>query len=163
MKVLHGFSDNKYEFLSNFAACDVFYANDINPKGSIFKTAEHAFQAAKATTIADMMYVAAAPTPGQAKRRGREIALRPDWESIKDQVMLDIVRSKFTNPDMRWRMLQTIEDGIDEFCEDNWWHDNYWGDCRCDKCCKFNGRNRLGKILTQVRQEIVDKENKNVD
>ncbi len=48
MNMLHGFSDNKYEFLSNFAACEIFYANDVDPDGWYYKTAEHAFQAAKA-------------------------------------------------------------------------------------------------------------------
>jgi hypothetical protein len=43
----------------------------------------------------------------------------------------------------------------DAFCEDNWWHDNYWGDCHCPKCEKIFGRNRLGILLTQVRDELI--------
>ena len=155
MRMLHGFSDNKYEFLSNFYACDTFYKNDIDPEGYVYKTAEHAFQAAKATSIEDMRYVAEAHTPGEAKRRGRMIKLRPDWESIKDNVMLTILRSKFSDDqDMYSRMMATVSE-YDAFCEDNWWHDNYWGDCHCPKCEKIFGRNRLGILLTQVRDELI--------
>lgn len=155
MKMLNNFSDNKYEFLSNFYACQVFYKNDIDPEGYVYPTVEHAFQAAKATTVQGMRWVAAAPTPGEAKKRGRAIKLRWDWETIKDDVMLTLIRTKFKNADMCDRMLRTVADGIDAFCEGNWWHDNYWGDCNCPKCQNIFGQNRLGKILTKVRQEII--------
>lgn len=157
MKMLNGFSDNKYEFLSNFYACQVFYRNDVDPVGYNYPTVEHAFQAAKATTVEGMRWVAAAPTPGEAKKRGRAIKLRHDWEKIKDDVMLTLVRTKFQNEDMRQRMLSTIADGIDAFCESNWWHDNYWGDCTCPACANKIGNNKLGKILTQVREELIRK------
>ncbi len=155
MKMLHGFSANKYEFLSNFYACEVFYKNDLNPTGYVYKTAEHAFQAAKATTLEDMMYVAEAHTPGEAKRRGRSIKIRPDWEVIKDDVMYTILKSKFTDDQEMWeRMIATVPE-YDGFCEDNWWHDNYWGDCQCERCKDIFGQNKLGKLLMQVREEIV--------
>ena len=155
MNMLHGFSDNKYEFLSNFSACEIFYANDVDPEGWHYKTSEHAFQAAKAYSPQEMHWIAAATTPGEAKRKGRNVRLRKDWEEIKDQVMLDILRIKFKDPDMRARMMGTIVDGIDGFCEDNWWHDNYWGDCQCEKCKNIPGQNKLGKLLMQIREEIV--------
>ena len=157
MKMLHGFSANQYEFLSNFYACDTFYANELTgPEGMVFKTSEHAFQAAKATTLEDMRYVALARTPGEAKRRGRSIPFRSDWDEIKDQVMYEIVKEKFKNPDMRQRIISVINEGYDSFCEDNWWHDNYWGDCQCEKCKNIEGRNELGKILTKVANEIIN-------
>jgi predicted NAD-dependent protein-ADP-ribosyltransferase YbiA (DUF1768 family) len=37
--------------------------------------------------------------------------------------------------------------------EDNWWHDNYWGDCHCFQCFRI-GINMLGQIWMQVREEI---------
>jgi len=154
---LKDFSSNKYEFLSNFAACDVYYFNDIDPAGTWYKTAEHAYQAAKAQTLKDMHFIAAAPTPADAKRRARTICCRQDWDNIKKEIMLQIVRNKFTIPDMEERLLGTINDGIDDFCETNWWHDNYWGDCQCPICKDIPGQNELGKILTQVRKEIITK------
>ena len=157
MKMVHGF-ENEFQFLSNFSAVDVLY------NGHIYKTAEHAFQAAKATNERDRAYIEAAPTPGQAKRRGRGIELREDWETVKDQVMLDIVRAKFRNSDCRHRLMKALTDGWDGFCEDNWWHDNYWGDCKCPACADKFGQNKLGKILMQVTNEIVSelKEGKNL-
>ena len=158
MNILHGFSDNKYEFLSNFYACQIRYPNYYDPDGTIlYPTVEHAFQAAKATNFEDMKFVAAAATPGEAKRRGRKVTLRGDWEEVKDQIMLDLLRIKFQNEDMRERMLATIDDGVDVFCEDNWWHDNYWGTCNCPKCQHIFGQNKLGLLLMQVRAELVQK------
>jgi ribA/ribD-fused uncharacterized protein len=138
--------DNEFSFCSNFAACDVEY------QGKTYKTSEHAFQAAKTLDPVEREWVAAAHTPGEAKRRGRKVHLRADWEEIKDQVMLDIVREKFKNSDMRHRLVES-RDYI--LCEFNYWHDNYWGDCTCEKCKGINGQNKLGKILMQVRNEVI--------
>ena len=38
--------------------------------------------------------------------------------------------------------------------EGNYWHDNYWGDCKCKTCEKTEGQNKLGRILMIVRKEI---------
>jgi predicted NAD-dependent protein-ADP-ribosyltransferase YbiA (DUF1768 family) len=97
-----------------------------------------------------------APTPGEAKKRGRSVPLRSDWEEIKNQVMYEIVKEKFKNPDMRQRIISAINEGYDGFCEDNWWHDNYWGDCQCEKCKNIEGQNELGKILIKVANEIIN-------
>lgn len=148
MKMVHGF-DNKYSFLSNFYACQVEY------EGITYPTSEHAFQAAKSLDPNVRKWVAAAPTPGQAKWRGRAVELRSDWEEVKDKVMLDIVREKFKNEDMRVRLLATIGEGYDGFCEDNYWHDNYWGNCNCSKCVNIEGKNMLGKILMEVAREVI--------
>ena len=148
MKMIHGF-DNKYSFLSNFYACQVTY------EGITYPTSEHAFQAAKSLDPNVRKWVAAAPTPGQAKWRGRAVELRSDWEEVKDKVMLDIVREKFKNEDMRVRLLATIGEGYDGFCEDNYWHDNYWGNCNCSKCRNIEGKNMLGKILMEVAREVI--------
>lgn len=149
MKMIHGF-DNKYSFLSNFYACQVEY------EGITYPTSEHAFQAAKSLDPNIRKWIATASTPGQAKRRGRSIELRSDWEEIKDQVMFDIVREKFKNEDMRARLLMTIGEGYDGFCEDNYWHDNYWGNCNCERCKNIEGKNMLGKILMDVANKIVE-------
>lgn len=38
-----------------------------------------------------------------------------------------------------------------EIVEGNYWHDNYWGNCTCDKCKNIEGQNKLGKILMKIR------------
>lgn len=156
MKMIHGFN-NPYDFLSNFYACETEY------EGQWYPTSEHAFQAAKTLDKDLRIFIKMAPTPGEAKKRGRNLQLRSDWEQVKDQVMYEIVKNKFTNPDMRQHLIAAINEGYDGFCEDNWWHDNYWGDCQCEKCKNIEGQNKLGKILMRVANEIINetiKENK---
>ena len=36
----------------------------------------------------------------------------------------------------------------------NWWHDNYWGNCNCDRCKDIKGQNKLGKMLMDLREEF---------
>lgn len=148
MTLLKGFH-GKYDFLSNFYICDIFY------NGHTYKSAEHAFQASKANTEEERQYIADAPTPGQAKARGRKVCLRSNWEENKDQIMADIIHSKFQNPSLKQKLLASVADNIDAFCESNWWHDNYWGDCQCDKCKDKLGQNKLGKIITAERERII--------
>lgn len=48
------------------------------------------------------------PTPGEAKRLGRQMKMRPDWDEIKFNVMREVVMAKFTqNPDLYQRLLAT--------------------------------------------------------
>lgn len=110
-----------------------------------FPSVEHAYQAAKCQDYTMRWNVAMQPTPGWAKIWGRKVTLRPDWESIKLQVMLDLVRIKFAVPELRAKLLAT---GDAELIEGNYWGDRFWG------VCKGVGENHLGKILMQVREEI---------
>lgn len=137
--------DGEYAFLSNYSASP-FTAN-----GVVFPTMEHYFQAMKATNQEDLLEIANAPTPGQAKRLGRQIQLRADWEGIKDKVMLTGLRKKFANPELRNLLLAT---GDEELIEGTTWHDNEWGNCTCPRCKNILGKNKLGKLLMQVREEI---------
>lgn len=137
--------DNEYAFLSNFYHCPI-----VDDDGIEYTTNEHYFQAYKTTNMIDRRFIAAAPTPGEAKRLGRKIALRPDWEQVKDSVMLDGLRLKFSKPAMKKKLLET---GDAELIEGNCWHDNTWGVCSCPRC-PGTGQNRLGKYLMLVRSEL---------
>lgn len=138
--------EGKYHFLSNFFVCPVRY------KGLLYTNSEAAFQAAKATEE-KMKQVFTYLPPSEAKYLGRRVQLRPDWEQVKDEVMLDIVRAKFkNNADLRQKLLET---GNEELVEGTLWKDMYWGiDLKTGK-----GENHLGKILMQVREEIYEEEN----
>lgn len=129
----------KYEFLSNF------WHSPFEYEGITYPTNEHFFQAMKSQLPAERKIIAAAVTPGQAKRFGRQCVLRPDWERVKDEVMLTGLRIKFSNPTLRTQLIMT---GDEELVEGNWWGDTYWG------VCNGVGKNRLGKLLMQVREEI---------
>lgn len=78
--------------------------------------------------------------------------LREDWEEIKSQVMLDCLRNKFAAGSMLARALQ--DTGKEILVEGNLWHDNTWGDCKCNHCCDIKGQNLLGRLLMQVRDEL---------
>lgn len=133
-----------YAWLSNFHASPVEY------EGESYRTIEHAFQAAKTFDAAERRSIRDAPTPGDAKRLGRSVCLRPDWEEVKHDIMLQLVRSKFSQAPLRDKLLAT---GNTELVEGNTWHDKFWGRCICQRC-KRRGANHLGSILMQVRDEL---------
>lgn len=134
-----------FEFLSNFWNSPFVYEDIIYP------TNEHFFQAMKTLDPKERAWIASAETAGIAKRRGRTCALRPDWEQIKEEVMLTGLRLKFAHPSLRTQLITT---GNQELVEGNWWHDNTWGNCSCERCHAIHGQNKLGKLLMQVRTEI---------
>lgn len=129
----------QYSFLSNF------YKSFMTYMGFYVPTSEHAFQLAKGVNIEDMRYVSYASTPLEAKKRGRWIQLRPDWESVKDDVMYEILIIKFHNLELRQKLIETHPQPL---IEGNNWGDTYWG------LCKGEGENKLGKLLMKVRNEI---------
>lgn len=119
-----------------------------------YPTAEHAFHAGKALTDDDRVRVRDAPTPGAAKRLGRQLVLRPNWEVVKAEVMYHVVRTKFAPGTYLAELLLATRDAW--LVEGNWWHDQYWGDCHCNtrRACHRPGVNMLGQILTHVRTEL---------
>lgn len=128
-----------FRWLSNFAEAPVML------DGWEYPTTEHAYQAAKTVDFNEREAVLACETPGRAKRMGRKITMRPDWDEVKEAVMLDLTRQKYTLPEYRERLLAT---GNREIVEGNTWGDTFWG------VCKGVGKNKLGRILMQVRDEI---------
>jgi len=136
----------EYDFLSNFVFCDMIFET------KKWKTAEHAFQAMKTTEDHERVFIQELETPGRAKRAGRKVTLRADWEDVKNQIMLEITRAKFNQNTTLARKL--IETGSREIIEGNNWHDNYWGNCSCHNCKHIPGKNVLGKILMKVREEL---------
>lgn len=141
------FFDGEYAFLSNFYNASCIFEEKFYP------TVEHAFQAAKSLDSAERDWIAAAGSPGLAKRLGRRINLRPDWEKIKFDVMEECLRSKFADPVLKQKLLAT---GDEELVEGNYWHDNTYGNCSCEKCKDIFGRNMLGNILMKLRTEFME-------
>ncbi len=134
----------KYKFLSNF------YWISITIDDIIYPTAEHAFQAAKVLNKEEKLRIATGTSAHIAKSIGRTVELRKDWENIKDSIMKNILTIKFKNEELKTKLLET-EDNI--LIEGNYWHDNYWGNCTCEKCCD-TGKNVLGTLLMEIRSEL---------
>ena len=138
--------EGQYEFLSNF------FPSVIEYEGFEYPTVEHAFQAAKTLNLDKRLRIAELPTPGEAKRAGRALELRSDWDNVKLQVMEDCLREKFKHTEL---LLKLIGTGDEFLMEGNYWHDNFWGSCSCEKC-GGNGQNQLGKLLMKIRDEYME-------
>jgi ribA/ribD-fused uncharacterized protein len=114
---------------------------------------EHAYQAAKTLDPKLRRPFQRVLKAGQAKHMGRELVLRPDWENVKEQIMLDLLRQKFKDRELSLLLRQTENR---ELIEGNNWHDTFWGVCN-GKCWRGPhepvGENKLGKLLMQVRDE----------
>ncbi|MCD8130454.1 MAG: NADAR family protein [Lachnospiraceae bacterium] len=130
---------NEYFFLSNFYPCEIIY------KGVHYHNAEAAFQAQKCSD--DKGTEQFAPlNASAAKKLGRSVTLRHDWELIKVQEMSAIVHEKFKqNPDIRQKLLNT---GSEYLEEGNTWGDRTWG------TVNGSGANLLGRILMSERDRI---------
>lgn len=142
MGVISEFS-GKYYFLSNFYFAPVMY------DGLMYLNNEAAFQSAKVLSKNERL-IFCKLNPSEAKRLGRRVKLRSDWEEVKDFVMYEIVKDKFLrNDNLRRRLLET---GDAILVEGNDWGDKYWG------VCDGEGLNKLGEILMQVRFELREME-----
>lgn len=139
--------DGKYAFLSNFFHSPFAY------DGIEYPTVEHFFQAMKTLDQEERKKIAAADSPGKAKRMGRNVQLRGDWEEVKYTVMCVGVERKFdAHPELASKLIAT---GDTILIEGNSWHDNTWGSCFCPKCASIAGKNWLGEILMKRREELI--------
>ena len=132
--------DHSYRFLSNFYTL----TEPVEYKYCEFESVEAAYQASKTAdkTVRAMFCVL---TPKEAKILGRNIIMRPDFESEKLSIMEDLVRQKFTKSErLKQRLLET---GDEELIEGNNWGDRFWG-------VDGTGENHLGKILMKIRSEL---------
>ena len=133
----------EYAFLSNFFPCTIQLSRAEDDL--IFQNAEAAFQSFKVEDL-ETRKKFTTMNPTQAKKFGRRVKLRPDWENIKLMCMYQVIYRKFTqNPDLARKLLLT---GDSILIEGNDWGDVFWG--QVDGV----GENHLGKILMRVRQEL---------
>ena len=130
----------QYAFLSNFYPSPIYY------NGLHYPTVEHAYQSMKTEDHGLRVGIAALLTPGEAKKVGRKLKYRDNWEAIKMNIMRACIYDKFTqNRDLAQKLLDT---GDSYLTEGNWWGDTFWG------VCGGVGRNELGKQLMEMRDLI---------
>ena len=67
---------------------------------------------------------------------------------LKISLIRQFLLQKFSNTKLRDKLLSS---GDAILIEGNYWHDNFWGDCYCDRCSNIVGQNQLGKLLMKVR------------
>ncbi len=140
--MINSFRD-EYYYLSNFYEAKVTY------NGLTFQNNEAAFQAQKCTDPAEMTKFTNI-SASEAKKLGRKASLRKDWEDVKIGIMRDLVYAKFEqNEDLADKLLSTGNEYLEE---GNTWGDKIWG------TVNGKGANNLGKILMEVRENLVKKQ-----
>ena len=142
MQILFYETDKAYGCFSNFSK------HAISVDGIIWQTSEHYFQAQKFLDAADIAEIRNAATPFLAAKMGRERhrSFRPDLDSIRNQVMLNVLRAKFTqHEDLREVLLSTQGTQLVEHTK----NDFYWADGG-----DGTGRNMLGILLEIGRAHV---------
>jgi hypothetical protein len=137
-----------YSTIDEYGCLSNFSPHVIRLGGKAWPTTEHYFQAQKFPDADHVEKIRLARTPAVAKQLGRSrtVPLRPDWEAVKEQVMLDALRAKFAqHDDLRAILLGTGDALLVEHTAS----DRYWGDGG-----DGSGRNRLGHLLMQLREEL---------
>jgi ribA/ribD-fused uncharacterized protein len=134
-------SETHREF-SNFAPFP------IELDGRRWPSTEHFYQAQKFTDAKLQSAIRAMPKPSAAKNYAdkHKAAIRPDWDAVKDDVMLRAVRRKFElHPALRALLLATGDEELIESAPT----DYYWGEGG-----EGTGQNKLGQIMQRVRAEL---------
>lgn len=128
-------------FLSNMSSSSFKVGQTTYP------TVEHFFQAMKTTDPAERAKILAAKTAGEAKKIGRTVTLRKNWNEIREEVMETALRAKFQqNPELKKKLIDT---GDVDLIEGNTWGDTFWGQV------DGKGQNKLGKLLMKIRDELM--------
>ena len=129
----------EYYFLSNFYPHSTLY------EGKTYPSSEHAYMSAKSNDPNwKFMCQSELLTPSEIKAEGRKVKLIDHWDEIKFIVMENVLKSKFSHPLLKHKLLQTSDLILEE---GNDWGDKIWGiDNRTGE-----GENHLGKTLMRVR------------
>ncbi|KAJ3274219.1 hypothetical protein HDV01_003292 [Terramyces sp. JEL0728] len=140
---------NFYSQIKQYGEFSNFHRAEVEINGALWPTTEHYFQAQKFPDNPEIIkMIQEAETPSVAKRLGgsRQFPLRPDWESVKDGVMMDALRAKFTqHRNLKAMLLQTGDAYLNEHTR----NDSYWADGG-----DGTGKNRLGMLLMKLRAEL---------
>lgn len=135
---------NEHAFLSNMHECVFPW------QGLDYPALENAYQAMKCINDADKIQFTQI-SPPEAKKLGHKVAMRPDFDKFKYELMKNLLDVKFDeklNPILRQKLLETQPESL---VEGNYWHDNYWGICSCNKCKGKIHFNYLGELLQRKR------------
>lgn len=142
---IYQFKD-KARFLSNFHPCAILY------HGVLYPSTEHAYQAQKSKSLKEKITVSLLDSPGKAKRHRVRFSVDKNWwEENKIRIMSELTAIKYSdaNPCMREMLVETWPLDL---VEGNEWGDTFWG---VSPPVRGTGRNELGKILMQRRDEVM--------
>jgi ribA/ribD-fused uncharacterized protein len=145
-KQITSFTD-RYSFLSNFHSQGFYFIDQW------VKSAEHAYQASKASSPHDFKLILEAETPRDARELGQKVGHASSWFENRQKIMLSILECKFSVPNLRQMLIETDERRL---IEGNNWGDRYWGCVLEDG--RWVGENHLGRLLMQLRDSLVIKD-----
>jgi ribA/ribD-fused uncharacterized protein len=131
-----------YGQFSNFARFRIWL------KDKSWPTSEHYFQAMKFDLNSDQEEIRQASSPKEAAEKGRDRKrkLKPNWDSIRDDIMRDAVWAKFTqHEELKHLLVSTGESILVEHTR----NDAYWADGG-----DGTGKNMLGTILMETREKL---------
>lgn len=142
-----------YRASGKFGCFSNFSKHSVIIYGKTWPTTEHFFQAQKFAGTPHEEEIRLAPSPGAAAIMGRDRTrpLREDWEQVKDSIMRVALFAKFTQyTDLRDTLIGTEGYELIEHTE----NDSYWGDGG-----DGSGKNMLGKLLMETRNELISFKN----
>ncbi|WOL12813.1 riboflavin biosynthesis protein PYRR, chloroplastic isoform X1 [Canna indica] len=153
----------RYGSFSNYSPHPI-QMPDENGNYMTWSTVEHYYQAHKFVGVDNPLakdafeQIKTAKSPEEASQKGRRLQrehpelVRADWESAKIDVMYRALRCKFsTYPHLNAMLCSTAGSVLVEASP----HDLFWGGGR-----EGEGLNYLGRLLMQLRTEILEKSSK---
>lgn len=141
-----------HAYLSNFYPC-MFQIN-----GQTFDSAERAYQYSRAMHLHApevAKNILTARNAKECKKQSYFIESKAEWDSSKRGVMKMIVQEKFSqNADLKEKLLSTGTTMLIEATSDNYWGAGSLLGSKLLKEGKWTGRNELGIILNEVREDL---------
>jgi ribA/ribD-fused uncharacterized protein len=141
------FYENEFYPFSNFSAFM------INWKGKDWMTSEHAYQSEKFTDPEMQEEIRACRSAHTAFKLAQGLSKispekkRSDWDEVKVGIMKEILLTKYAQHEYVRKKLK--DSGTRELIEDSW-RDDFWGWGE-----KKDGRNQLGKLWMEIREEVL--------
>jgi len=152
-------TDQPFDELTNYWVL----CTKITYEGKEYPTPEHLYQARKfiypgapavnekhaeairvASTSCKAKVLASAPT--RKTRSAKGLAINPQWDEIKLQVMREVIELKFrANPYCHWTLMSTHPFDLEERPPS----DSFWG-----VGADGSGKNHLGKLLVELREKL---------
>lgn len=107
---IYGFF-GEFRWLSNFYPCEIEY------RGIVYPSTEHAYQAAKTNDINEKQFMISLSTK-EVKKYGRRLKLSKDWNNQRIFIMHDILELKFKIVSFRNKLIETKDLYLEE--TNNW-------------------------------------------
>lgn len=139
-----------------YGAFSNLFRREIEFEGVKYATSEHAYQAGKARKDAVREWILAAPSPALVAMAAHGLYwwdIRPGWSKMKFDRMREVLFAKFSqHEDLKKLLLSTGDARLVESATVDSEVNRTWGEV------KGKGKNMLGVLLMEVREELASEE-----